>query len=211
MSAITIIYIHGFNSSPQSLKAQLTEQFLASEHLAGQYQLLVPALSHWPAEAIVQLQALIDQQQGAPVLLLGSSLGGYYSLWLAEQNANCRAVLVNPAIYPHRLLRDWLGANENLYTHEQYQLTPEHLAQLEAIETEQLTGQRYLLLTQTADETLDYREGVEKLAGQAQFVQPGGNHGFAEFYSLLPAICAFAHGRLELPEPKPLPSGYPEN
>jgi predicted esterase YcpF (UPF0227 family) len=169
----------------------------------------VPALSHWPAEAIEQLEAEIAAANG-PVTLIGSSLGGYYSTWLVEHNPALRAVLVNPAVYPYRLLEEWLGQNTNLYTREQYQLTERHLEQLLVLDCPQLQDpSRYLLLVQSGDETLDYREAVDKYAACAQFVQPGGSHGFEHFEALIPAVQAFAEGRVELPVPVALPIAAP--
>ena len=66
--------------------------------------------------------------------------------------------------------------------------------------------QRYLLLTQTADETLDYREAVTFLDESPAFIQPGGSHGFDQFEKLIPAIISFSQGQLALPEVTPLPS-----
>lgn len=198
MSRHMIIYVHGFNSSPDSIKARLLGQYLAAQHPDIDYR--VPALSHWPSEAVASVEALIEEVPGQKVTLVGSSLGGFYSIWLTERYKQCRAVLVNPAIYPHRLLADWLGENENLYTHERYTLTPTHLHQLEALALPCITQhERFLLLTQTADETLDYREGVEYLDGAEQFVQRGGSHGFDRFEDLMPAIVAFSRGTVALP------------
>lgn len=203
MTQTHFIYVHGFNSSPASIKARILGEYLDRLGLASHYS--VPALSHWPAEAMAQLEALVaDPQQ--PVLLVGSSLGGFYSTALMEKYAHCRCVLVNPAVSPQVLLAEWLGENENLYTQEHYQLTPQHLAQLQALVCDELQGlERYLLLQQTGDETLDYREALARYAGAVQFVQPGGSHGFDRFEDLLPAILAFATGRIELPEPVALP------
>ncbi len=197
------IYVHGFNSSPASIKARVLGNYLSGLGLGAQYS--VPALSHWPAEAMAQLEALVSDP-AVPVLLVGSSLGGFYSTALVEKYLHCRSVLVNPAVAPDQLLESWLGTNENLYTHEHYELTPVHLAQLRAQACAELkAADRYLLLQQTGDETLDYREAVTRYANSAQFVQPGGNHGFERFEDLLPAILAFAQGRIELPEPVALP------
>lgn len=197
-----LIYIHGFNSSPASIKAQLLGQYLSEHHPEIDYQ--IPELSHWPEQAMQQLCELIESAATEQVTLIGSSLGGYYSTWLTERFENCRSVLVNPAVRPYELLAEWLGENQNLYTTERYELTPQHLQQLVAIDCPNITrSDRYLLLTQTADETLDYRQAVEKFSDSPQFVQPGGSHGFDRFQDLIPAILAFADGRIELPDATP--------
>jgi len=203
MQTPLFIYVHGFNSSPSSIKAQLLGQYLSDAQIDVDYE--VPELSHWPAQAIKQLETLIEAVPDRPITLIGSSLGGYYSTWLAEKYSHVRVVLVNPAVRPYALLEDWLGDNENLYTHEHYVLTRDHLQQLLEIDCALVHDpSRYLLLTQTADETLDYREAVDKFADSPQFVQPGGSHGFDRFQDLIPAILAFSQGRVELPPAEPL-------
>lgn len=203
MNTPLYIYVHGFNSSPQSMKARLFVDYLQGKGLGD--HVLVPELSHWPAEAMQQLRALVEQYQQRPIILLGSSLGGYYSTWLTEHYDHVRTVLINPSVRPFELLPQYLGPNVNLYSGEEYELTQEHLAQLLALNcTEIKRPEAYLLLTQTADETLDYREAVEKFSASPQFVQPGGSHGFEQFENLIPAIMAFADGRIDLPEAQPI-------
>ncbi len=127
-AAPTILYIHGFNSSPASGKAR---QLLgAMRGLGLDARLRVPELHHHPRQAIAQLEAAIAEL-GSP-LLVGSSLGGYYATFLAERHG-LKALLVNPAVAPHRLLLgDYLGPQTNLYTGEVWQLTEDHVAALES-------------------------------------------------------------------------------
>lgn len=203
MQTPLFIYVHGFNSSPASIKAQLFGRYLSDYQITADYE--VPELSHWPAQAMAQLSAIIEVNRDRTVLLIGSSLGGFYSTRLTERYDNVRTVLVNPAVRPYVLLEGWLGDNENLYTQEHYLLTHDHLQQLLDINCETIKDpSRYLLLVQTADETLDYREAVDKYPDSPQFVQSGGSHGFEHFQNLIPAILAFSEGRVSLPPAEPL-------
>lgn len=205
------IYLHGFNSSPLSQKGQLMAQYLESNPELGEFW--APDLSHWPQRAVEQVAAkLATYDPERPVLLVGSSLGGYYATALLERlvadRPALRAVLVNPAVYPYRLLRAWLGLNENYHTADHYELTHEHLHQLEALDCPQLKDPtRYLVLLQSGDETLDYHEALAKYGASPLFVEQGGCHGFTGFDRLLPSLVEFAHGRLRLPEPQILPPG----
>jgi predicted esterase YcpF (UPF0227 family) len=122
--------------------------------------------------------------------LIGSSLGGYYATWLVERYT-LRAVLVNPAVRPYELLNGARGPQKNLYTGEEYELTAQHIDELKALEVTSITPERYLLLTRTGDEVLDYRDGVEKYCGARQSVIPGGDHGFGDFEKYLDAALAF--------------------
>ncbi len=188
-----VFYIHGFNSSPQSAKARLLGDYLKEQHPAIQYQ--VPGLAYAPAVAIKTLgnaiEQVLRQDPQARIGLVGSSMGGFYGTWAAEQ-FDLPLVLVNPAVYPYRLLQDYLGENTNPYTGETYTFTEANIKELKALEVDPLTRpERYLLLAQTNDEVLDYREAVERYAGSEQIVEPGGSHGFDGFERHLDKIIQF--------------------
>jgi predicted esterase YcpF (UPF0227 family) len=184
-----LIYIHGFNSAPASFKARLVGARMRA--LGRERDYFVPALPHRPAEAMALLRNAVEQHPGAA--LIGSSLGGFYATSLVEQlkPLALRAVLVNPAVRPYELLRGVLGPQKNLYTGETYELTAQHFKELRALEVATITPERYMLLTRTGDEVLDYRLAVEKYRGAQQWVIPGGDHGFADFENYLDAVLAF--------------------
>lgn len=186
------VYIHGFNSSPASVKAQQLQRHLA--RLGRGAEFACPALSHWPREAMHQLEALLHGGRARDAVLVGSSLGGFYATWLAEQHG-CRAVLVNPAITPDEGLAAWLGPQKNLYTGEPYELTREHLAQMAAYRVATPTRpERYFLMHTTGDELLDYRIAMTHYAGARQRIVEGSDHGFAEFEQYLDEVLAFGDG-----------------
>jgi hypothetical protein len=184
-----LVYLHGFNSSPQSRKATFLKERLAERGLADRYA--CPALPHWPLRAIEIIEAELARHAKADITLLGSSLGGFYATWLAEQHG-LRAVLINPAVYPHRDLRQFIGPQRNLYTGEEYELTEEHARQLESLWVDRIDPLRYLLLVETGDEVLDYREAVARYRGALQRVIEGGDHTLVSFPALIPEILAFA-------------------
>lgn len=183
-----LVYVHGFNSSALSYKAGLLREHMAKLGLADHYA--CPELSHRPAQAMAQLEALVAPHDRNSVTLVGSSLGGFYATALVER-FGARAVLVNPAVRPYELLAGFLGPQKNLYTGEAYELTPQHIAELRALEVETITPSRYLLITATGDEVLDYRAGVERYAGCEQIVVPGSDHGFRGFAEYLDIVVRF--------------------
>ena len=182
-----LIYIHGFNSSPASFKARVLQAALA-ERVPGA-TFLAPALPPSPAAAKRLLEALVVAHPQA--ILVGSSLGGYYAGWLAERHA-MRTVLVNPAVRPYELLHGHVGMQTNLYTSEQYEFTAAHIEELRALEQARVTPARYLLMLETGDEVLDYRQAVARYAGAQQYVIEGGDHGFGDFADHLEVVFAFA-------------------
>jgi len=191
-----LIYIHGFNSSPQSNKANLLRNF--AEKISLRDQIQFPQLPYDPAKAISQLETLVKKQLTSPAYrsgcglsLIGSSLGGYYATWLAEKY-DCRAVLINPAVKPYELFDDYLGANVNEFTGEEYELTMTDLEELRKIDVDQITKpDRYLLMLQTGDEVLDYKLAIEKYAAVPSIVEEGGGHEFMGFSRHLETVLAF--------------------
>jgi predicted esterase YcpF (UPF0227 family) len=193
----TIVYLHGLNSSPQSVKARQLGEAIARLPVAARPRYHVPALSHRPAEAMREVCAWIDAEVAArdahaPFALVGSSLGGYYATYLAERYAT-RAILINPAVQPYVNLESYLGVQRNLYTGETWELTREHFTELRALEVERLAApERYLLMVQTGDEVLDWREAVAFYGGGWQFVQGGGDHAFQDFDAQVAPLLRFA-------------------
>ncbi|ARS47445.1 esterase [Ectopseudomonas mendocina] len=184
----SILYIHGLNSSPASHKAcQLSG---AMTRLGLAQQLRVPALHHHPRQAMLQLQALVAEL-GAP-LLVGSSLGGYYATYLAEQHG-LKALLINPAVRPHLRFDGYLGPQRNYYSDETWDLTEDHIHALAELEVPPPNDPaRYQVWLQTGDETLDYRDAERYYRGCALRIQAGGDHGFQGFAERLPILFAFA-------------------
>jgi uncharacterized protein len=185
-----LIYLHGFNSSPDSHKANLLRDYLSAQGMADQF--LCPSLPHTPKDAIEQAEKLIRAHQAENITLIGSSLGGYYAIYLSER-FNLKSVLINPAIRPYLSLESYLGSQENIYTHEKYVFTREHIRQLRDLHVINVNQpERFLLLTQTGDEVLNYRDAVDKLKGSVQVVIEGGDHGFQNFSSYLDTILSFS-------------------
>ncbi len=184
-----LLYLHGFNSAPQSLKAQQASQYFA-EHWP-RVPLQVPALNVSPHLAMQSIYHLLEQAQTYCAGVIGSSLGGYYALHLYAK-FGLPAVLINPAIYPYRRLREYLGENTNYYTGERYQVLPQHMQELQDLQLPlRVDPARLYLLTQTHDETLDWREAIEHLAGAKVWAQFGGSHAFDDFDATLPSIADF--------------------
>jgi len=184
-----ILYLHGFRSAPASVKARALHAHMQARGLGDAYwceQLPVGA-----QDAIALIEARIARCDTPPTLV-GSSLGGYYATWLAERHG-LKAVLVNPGVLSYLTLENWLGVQTNLYTGKSFDFTPDHLAQLRAIEVPQITRpERYWLMVETGDEVLDYRHAVEKYTHARQTVLPGGDHGFSRWNDYLDEVLTFA-------------------
>lgn len=188
-----VLYLHGLNSAPQSVKGQLVARALAALPRPPRFHM--PQLPDRPLQAIAMVARWIDANVGRDdvLTLIGSSLGGFYATCLAERYA-ARAVAINPAIRPYASLESFLGAQRNLYTGESYELTRVHLDEMAALHVARITRpERYLLLVRSGDELLDWREAVAYYRGAWQYVGGGGDHGWADFGPMLPTVLQFAH------------------
>ena len=180
-----IIYIHGFGSSGNGGKASLFREYFEEEVIA-------PSLSYVPNLAIDTLEQLIELllENDEAVGLVGSSLGAYYSIYLASKY-NLKAVLINPAIYPYKTL-DKIGMSMNYYDGTSFEVTAEHIKSLRTFEIKNIQNQEnFITLLQTDDEVLDYNEAVEKLPNSELVIEEGGNHSFENIESYFRKIGSF--------------------
>jgi predicted esterase YcpF (UPF0227 family) len=190
-----LIYLHGFNSSPQSTKARQMVARVAALPALSRPCIDVPALPPHPERAIADVCALIERGGPEGLTLIGSSLGGYYATWLAERYTatGVRAVLINPTTGPAADLRPYLGPQRNLYTGAEYALTEDHLRQFLALQVKRITRpERYYLMVQSGDEVLDYRLAIAHYARAFQLVLGGGDHAFRDFERHIDSILQFA-------------------
>jgi predicted esterase YcpF (UPF0227 family) len=174
----SLLYIHGFLSSPLSFKAQQVQAWLANAHPSIQY--CCPQLSPYPLDT----QDILDRcvkQLPKPIYVMGSSLGGFWATWLVERY-NLRALLINPAVSPQSFMPDYLHQPlRNYHNDETYCLTEAHIAEICEADVAVTRTENYWVLLQTGDETLDYRHAAEKYQGCLQTIEQGGDHSFTGF------------------------------
>jgi|GEM_PF-40673 len=192
----SILYLHGFRSSPESSKAQLLGEAARARGLAY----LCPQLPESPAQsaalALDLAQTVLKTNANPDTLtVVGSSLGGYYANWLAER-LGCRAVLLNPAVYAARDLVGQVGTHTHYHDGSPFVFKPEYIDELAALATPATAPVtrpgRYFLLACTGDEVLDWREMSAWYAGCHQRIVAGGDHGISDFARWLPEVLNFA-------------------
>ena len=188
-----ILYLHGFRSSPSSMKARLVGERMAPLGRAADY--LCPQL---PASPKLAMELALSLVEGMPadaladeLTVIGSSLGGYYATWLAER-LGCRAVLLNPAIVPRLDLAPYVGVTTQYHSDEPFEFKHSYIEELQALEVPRITQpERYYLIAATGDEVLDYRDMVAHYGGARQQVIQGSDHAISEFASYVDDVLRF--------------------
>jgi uncharacterized protein len=185
----TILYLHGFRSSPQSFKARMIGDRLAELAWPGEYE--CPQLPASPREAI-ELAARIAATVGPEDLaVIGSSLGGYYATFLAEK-VGCKAVLLNPAVKPPRDLESYVGVTTAYHSDERFEFKREYIDELKSLAVETITKpERYFLIAATGDEVLDWHEMVAHYPRARHRVINGSDHGISDFADHVDEVLGF--------------------
>lgn len=184
-----ILYLHGFRSSPRSFKARRLAGRLAVLDHSNDWR--CPQLPMSPFETIRLAESIIGDTPPASLSLIGSSLGGFYATWLAQQYG-CRAVVLNPATAPDQSLDQFLG--EQTLWHSEGTVTVErrHLDELRALRVKAITlPERYYLIAATGDEVLDYQDMLQAYPGVQTTLIEGSDHGISDFDNYLDQVLTF--------------------
>jgi len=184
-----VIYIHGFGSSGRGMKSLAFRNYFKSQKI----RCIAPSLSYIPELAIDTLEQLIESYKDEEVILMGSSLGGFFSIYLAEKY-HLKAVLINPAVDSSKTLKRVLSIDEtakNYYDDSRFTWNENHVNMLLKYRVPTVQNGKYFLLTQTGDEVLDYQEAVEKLSGHKMIVEEGGDHAFVNIDDYFDEVKAF--------------------
>lgn len=189
-----LLYLHGFESSPASLKIVATEDFLRRQQLP--VNMYAPQLP----PRMKAIKELIDEVVGGaepPQAVMGSSLGGFWTHYAVSQlqlrNIPARGVLINPAVHPAELMPAAPTLRQHPYTQEQYTLDKSDQETLVAAEQGLSDQVELLVLLQSGDETLDYRAARERYQHQRMIIEHAGDHSFVNFQRYLPAALEFLH------------------
>ncbi|BCE02429.1 YqiA/YcfP family alpha/beta fold hydrolase [Marinicellulosiphila megalodicopiae] len=186
-----IIYLHGFQSSPDSIKSIELQQYVKAHH--AEYKLWIPQLPLEPDLAIQLCINYIDERMelGENITIIGSSLGGFYAVYLAQKyDLNC--VVINPALHPDEYIERYKDYLEEIITNLPENWLVSYINVIRSFKVKTLTHpKRFLLLTQTGDELLDYRIAQAYFSDSYAQIDEGGCHNFDGFEKKLPHIFEF--------------------
>lgn len=184
-----IIYIHGFSSSAHSTKGEILKKYFN-----GKEKVLTPGLPEEPERAIELLEEIINSYKDEKIMLIGSSLGGFYAMILHSKFGNLKTVLINPAFKPHIKLKPFVGKNINRSNGEEFDWKEEYLIQLEKMNNEInfKNTKNVMLLLAKDDELLDYKEALDIIKEPAETILlDNAGHGFSRFEEVMDKVYDF--------------------
>jgi predicted esterase YcpF (UPF0227 family) len=192
MTTTLLVYLHGFRSSPNSSKAVMTREAVRLLSTAGNtYEWYCPQLLASPKESMDMVMKHIDQTSADRIVIIGSSLGGFYANYLAEKY-QCKGVALNPAVYAARELEPHVGMMTAYDSEEPFDFKAEYIDQLRVLQVSKLSDpKRYFLIAAKGDELLDWKEMVSFYSGANQLVLEGSNHGITDYANHLRAVIDF--------------------
>lgn len=207
---MNLIYIHGLDSDANSTKGLLLEKYCQQYH--PDINVLRPDLNKSPAQVREQLLSLVDglsnsqdeQTESSNTVLVGSSLGGYFSTLISNQ-IGCPALLLNPSIQPHITLQRFSDnsvsvqdsdgkSSDNKVLHTTaggWHITPSDLQWFADHQISQVTyPNKVAVLLKEGDELLNSELSQTFYQGQGAAVtmQAGGDHRFSDFGEQLPMV-----------------------
>ncbi|MBU3626012.1 hypothetical protein ICN48_07170 [Polynucleobacter sp. JS-Safj-400b-B2] len=192
MPSTLIVYLHGFRSSPRSSKAVMTGDAIAAlSTVENPIDWYCPQLVASPKSSMDKVIEHIEESKHDRLVVIGSSLGGYYANYLAEKYG-CKAVALNPAVWAPKELASHVGMLTSYDTNEPYDFRPEYIEELKSLQVEVISdAARYFLLAAKGDELLDWQEMVDFYQGAEQLVLEGSDHGIADYPDHLPRVLKF--------------------
>jgi uncharacterized protein len=189
MGITHLLYLHGFRSSPQSMKAMKVAAWMR-EH-RPEVQWWCPQLPPSPGEAMAMVCERIDAWPRESMAVMGSSLGGFYATIVAER-MGCKAVLINPAVEPARDLAKYIGEITAWHSDDKFFFREEFVEELKTLRPSQLTRpDRYWAYIAKGDEVLDWREMHARYAACHMTLLEGGDHALSDFDDHWPSMASF--------------------
>jgi predicted esterase YcpF (UPF0227 family) len=150
-----------------------------------------PQLLASPKASIEMVMKHIEQSTADQIVVVGSSLGGFYANFLAEKYG-CRAVTLNPAVRAPKELAPHVGMMTAYDSEEPFDFRPEYIDQLNALQVESITEpSRYFLIAAKGDALLSWKEMVDFYPEANHLVLEGGDHGISDYSKYLPEVLKF--------------------
>ena len=186
----TVVYLHGFLSSPLAKKAQVLAKALESRGL----ELYAPDLTMSPDEVERSLSRWAEGRDMSQVAVVGASLGGFYAAWFASRYP-IRSVLLNPATRPWDILSRYVGVQRLYDSDRTFEVKADFGSMLRRMNASiPVSDDKRLVIVTTGDAVVDYRQTLERFPDNRCHVVQGSDHGISDFSTMVDDVVDFATG-----------------
>ena len=206
----SVLYFHGFASSPDSRKVTSLRELLAPDGIAlDTPDLNVPSFERLDFDAMVAL-GLAHGRANPPRAIVGSSLGALVALAVAKRGIDAPLVLIAPAL---GIASRWIdelpdGDPISVFNHARNGQAPIHRAFFEGMARvdvdRQPPAQQVTVIAGRNDESVGFEniervwrewEATGRLAAGSRFIDiPNGDHGLVDFVDVIAAAVRRAMG-----------------
>ncbi len=174
------LYLHGFQGSPNSPKAQKLKTWLNDQFPEASID--APELQMQTKAALDLTHKLLDNAKADNKVIIGSSLGGYMAHLLKQTRDDVtKVILINPAA------RLDLIAQMPAYNH----VHDEAMALFNAMPKQLSSLSDYLLLLQEDDQTTPIDLALEVFNGAQIDIKSGQGHAYSDIEVSFNAIRKF--------------------
>jgi predicted esterase YcpF (UPF0227 family) len=177
----TIIYFHGWGSIGDSIKSRSLKSEFKS------HTVIAPDLPVNPVEAEKLIDELVSNCTDYPLLMVGTSLGGFYANYFAHK-FHVPCFLINPSTNPSNTLKRKLGDNVNYATKEHFEFKEEYLKRYSEMEVLTNTAIDYNLITlflARDDDVIDYQTTLNNITNCKTFITDDGGHRYEQHWNLV--------------------------
>ena len=194
MNNKVLIYLHGFNGSPNS---EIAKQIRSEiNKYKNQIKFIAPDISGLQINEILNtIKKLIQINNNKQIILTGTSLGGYFATQVFLQiykNCKNKLILINPCLNPEKYIDDMMGEHTNDLTQKSVIITKEIKAQIQKMQISAIPNQtQILLLTQNDDERIDYKDAIKLLPNAKKIICSKGGHAFTNLNTVIPDLINF--------------------
>ncbi|WP_319379686.1 YqiA/YcfP family alpha/beta fold hydrolase [Thiomicrorhabdus sp.] len=207
MQTVVCLYLHGFLSSGNSFKAQWIKQSCQAwkdidimDFRTPNYTLRSPESSVAAIEEA--LQKLKADYPHSQIVLIGSSLGGFYAQYFAHRH-KLPYVMINPALHPQELFPEYLGEHFNPHSGETICINPHYLEALQKYDIVKPDHTLHsLLAVDLEDEVVNITATIKKYQAKPDrhflAAYPGGNHAFQHLEAFFSELTAFIKKLIQL-------------
>lgn len=213
MTAYIGVYLHGFLSSGNSKKGRWLKQQVDSllqqnqspafaEIVTPTYSIKTPLLSVRNIDDVVTTSIQKAYENDCSVILLGSSMGGYYAQYFGHKY-DLPYIMINPALNPEAIFYKNLGQHVNPATAEEFVIDEFYIESLLSYSTRQVNYEiPALLLIDKDDEVIDINFALDcfplslnsNKTKHKTVVYSGGDHSFVHMPQAWQQIQQFVGG-----------------